>query len=385
MADLAGMRNNLNERIDWLRRAATEAPTAFAPKAALIRTYVAANQPDRALTEATALVRAMPNDARALQMLAGAQMGANQPAAAVESLQKIVAANPNSVAARVGLARAQTVANRLDDARATYAAALRLPPAPETEVALVDLIGLDVRAKRYDQALATANQLKARTKNKAGADRIIGDVQLAAGRAPQALAAYEASRRQANNAAINVAIARAQMAAGNPQAAAQTLNAYARANPKDPVGRVALADFQLQRQDWRGAIATYEAMRKDGIATADPGVLNNLAYAYGRLGDRRALQLAADAHRRAPQSPAIQDTYGLLLVQMGGDPRRGLTLLQEAAKAAPQDPNIRFNLARAYNANNMRTEARREVQLALRTPGLQDPAAARAFLAQLGG
>lgn len=385
MADLAGMRNNLNERIDWLRRAATEAPTAFAPKAALVRTYVAANQPDRALTEATALVRAMPNDARALQILAGAQMGANQPAAAVESLRKIVAANPTSVAAHVGLARALTVANRLDDARATYATALKLPPAPETEAALVDLIGLDVRARRYDQALATANQLKSRTKNKAGADRIIGDVHLAAGRAPQAIAAYEASRRQANNAAINVAIARAQMAANNPQAAAATLNTYARANPRDPVGRVALADFQLQRQDWRGAIATYEAMRKDGIATADPGVLNNLAYAYGRIGDRRALQLAADAHRRAPNAPAIQDTYGLLLVTMGGDPRRGLTLLQEASKAAPNDPNIRFNLAQAYRANNMRNEAKREVQLALRTPGLQNPDAARQLLAQLGG
>jgi putative PEP-CTERM system TPR-repeat lipoprotein len=385
MADLAGMRNNLNERIDWLRRAATESPNAFAPKAALVRTYVAANQPDRALTEATALVRAMPNDPRALQILAGAQMGANQPAAAVESLQKIVAANPNSVGAHVGLARAQTVANRLDDARTSYAAALRLPPAAETEVALVDLIGLDVRAKRFDQALANANQLKTRTRNKAGADRIIGDVQLAAGRVPQAIASYEASRRQANTAAINVAIARAQMAANNPAAAGATLAAYARANPKDATGRAALADFHLQRQDWRAAIATYEAMRKDGIATTDPGVLNNLAYAYGKIGDRRALQLAADAHRRAPASPAIQDTYGLLLVQMGGDARRGLTLLQEAAKGAPRDPNIRFNLAQAYRANNMRAEARREAELALRTPGLQNPGATRQFLAQLGG
>ena len=385
MADLAGTANNLNERIDWLRRAATEVPQAFAPKAALIRTYVAANQPDRALTEATALVRAMPNDARALQMLAGAQMAANQPAAAVESLQKIAAANPKSVAALVGLARAQVVANRLEDARASYAAALRLPPAPESEVALVDLIGLDVRARRFDQALASANQLKARTSNKAGADRIIGDIHLAAGRTPQAIAAYEASRRQANTAAINVAIAQAQMAANNPQAAAATLTAYARANPKDPAGRVALADFHLQRQDWRAAISTYEAMRADGIGASDPGLLNNLAYAYGRIGDRRALQLAADAHQRAPQVPAIQDTYGMLLIEMGGDKRRGLTLLQEAAKGSPQDPNIRLNLARAYNANNMREEARREVQLALRTPGLQNPDAARQLLAQLGG
>lgn len=385
MADLSGMRNNVNERIDWLRRAATEAPDAFEPKAALVRTYVAANQPDRALTEATALVRTRPNDARALQILAGAQMGANQPAAAIESLQKIVAANPNDPGARLGLARAQVVANRLDDARASYAAVMRLPASPLTDQAMVDLIGLDVQARRFDQALATANQLKSRTTNKAGADRVIGDIHFAAGRHAQAIAAYEASRRQANNAAINVAIARAQLAMNNPRAAQQTLAAYSSANPRDPAGRVALADFQLQRQDWRGAIATYEAMRRDGIATADPGVLNNLAYAYGRIGDRRALQLAADAHRRAPQVPAIQDTYGMLLVRMGGDPRRGLTLLQEAAKGAPNDPNIRLNLAQAYQANNMRAEARREVQTALRTPGLQNPDAARQLLAQLGG
>ncbi len=385
MADLAGLRNATDERIDWLRRAATEAPDAFGPKAALVRTYVETNQPDRALTEATALVRARPNDTQAMQVLAGAQLAASQPGAAIETLRKLVTANPSDATFRIGLARAQVLANRLDDARATYAEVLRLPASPATDAALVDLIGLDVRARRFDQALATANQLKARTSNKAAADRVIGDIHLAAGRAPQALAAYEASRRQTNSAAINMSIARAQMAMNNPQAAAATLNAYAAANPRDAAGRLALAEFQLQRQDWRAAVAAYEAMRKDGMGANDPGVLNNLAYAYGRLGDRRALPLAAEAHRRAPQVPAIQDTYGMLLVQMGGDPRRGLTLLQEAAKGAPNDPNIRLNLAQAYRANNMRAEARREAQLALRTPGLQNPDAARQLLAQLGG
>ena len=385
LAGVAASRNNLAERVDWLRRAAIAAPQAFEPRAALVQTYAAAQQPNRALTEATALARTNGRDPRALQLLAAAQLQARQPAASVATLNRLVAQQPQSKAARVLLARAQTLSNSPAQARSTLEAALRLP-GPGTEQVYVDLIALDLRARRFDDALATAARLRAATPRKLAAEKLIGDVNLAANRPAAALAVYRRVRAQSDTTQTATLVATAQFRSGDRAGALATLEEQARRNPRDPLARAALADFHLQTRNWRAAVATYEAMRRAGGAAAnDPGILNNLAWAYNQIGDRRAIALAAEAHKRAPRAAVIQDTYGLILVNTGTNPKQGLALLQQAVRATPRNPNMRFNLAQAYRANNQRAEAVREVTAALRMPGLENPARARQFLQQLGG
>jgi predicted Zn-dependent protease len=89
-------------------------------------------------------------------------------------------------------------------------------------------------------------------------------------------------------------------------------------------------------------------------------LLNHLAWVSGKLGEEAALELAEKAHRLAPQSPVINDTLGLILVERG-KVDQGLELLQEALRLAPQDPAIRLNLARGLIAAGKKQEARREL------------------------
>ena len=79
--------------------------------------------------------------------------------------------------------------------------------------------------------------------------------------------------------------------------------------------------------------------------------LNNLAFLYSQQNDPRALELAKKAYEKAPESAAILDTYGYILIKQG-QPKEGLPILEKAASLAPKANDIQFHLAEAYVAND---------------------------------
>jgi len=385
LADVAGRARALPERVDWLKRAVLVNPKDPGPRAALIATYLAQQQGGQALTEATALARDLPNNTTALQLLAGAQIANKQPSLAVATVKRIVDLAPQSPEAKLLLARAQMATGPAgyNDARATLQGAIR-QGGPGVDQAYIGLVQLELAAKNPDAALAEAEKLKSVTTQKVAADKLIGDVNMAAGRAPAALAAYQRVRAQANNGATAALVARAQSAMGQGDVALKTLADFRAANPKDLLGGVALAEQYIARKDWRAAISTYLTLRNTPAADS-PEVLNNLAFAYNEVGDPRAVAAAARANVLAPGQPTIEDTYGWVLVRSGRDAKRGLALLQDAAKAMGSDPNVHFHLGMAYKANGKNADAARELRAALASPGLDNAAAAREALASVGG
>ncbi len=386
LADVAGQAKAWPERLDWLRRAVLVNPRDPQPRAALVQTYVAAGNPGQALTEAAAIARERPTDPAALQLLAGAQAANKQNDAALATLKQLVAVAPTAPGARLLLARFQATVggpSGLSDARATLEGMAKLG-GKATEQAYVSLIQLEMSAKNPDAALAVAARLRAVTPQKVAVDKMVGDINLAAGRGPAALAAYEHVRASADNAQVAVLIARAQAAMGQRDAGMKTLQDYRAKHPKDLMASVAVADMAITRKDWRGAIDTYLSM-KNTPAAGSAAVLNNLAFAYNEIGDPRAVAAAARANQIAPGQPTIEDTYGWVLTKNGRDPKHALALLQAAAKAAPGDPNIRYHLGMAYKANGMKSEAARELKAAIATPGLDDAVPARQALAAVGG
>ena len=64
-------------------------------------------------------------------------------------------------------------------------------------------------------------------------------------------------------------------------------------------------------------------------------VLNNLAWAMAQLKDPKALEYAEKANELAPNSPAIMDTLGVLLVEKG-ETHAGVELLRKAVERAPE-------------------------------------------------
>lgn len=387
LADIAGRAKAWPERLDWLKRAVSANPRDPEPRAALIQTYILAGQPSQALTEALALTRDFPNNPAALQVLAAAQMANKQPASAIATVRRIVDLVPQSVPAKLLLARAQLAAGPAgaNDARATLEAAVRQGGAG-VDQAYISLIQLELAAKRPDAAMAAAQRLKAIVPpaQKVAADKLIGDVDMASGRYAAAIVAYKALQLKVNNAQVANLIAGAQRAMGQNDAAIKTVFDFRTAHPKDLLASVLLADAYIQRKQWRQAVDAYLSMRNTPAA-ASPAVLNNLAVAYGEIGDPRAVAAGARANQLAPNQPTIEDTYGWILVRRGVDVKRGLALLQAAAKGLPADPGVHYHVGMAYKANSMDADAAHELKAAIAMPGFAEVAAARQALASVGG
>lgn len=381
LSRLAAAQGRNEDRLNWLRRAATAQPLALGPRVALLQAYADLGQPNRLVTETRAVERDFPNNAAAMQAAGLAYLAAKRPSDAENVFERLVARQPGAAMPRLLLARAQTAQGRTAAARQTLGTALALKGQNLAPV-YGDLVALEIRAKRTPEALALAERLRGAYPRSNVGDIALGDVRLAAGQVPQAIAAYQAAKAKRFDRQAASRLAGAQLRARQPAQAIATMTAYRKANPRDARATVQLADLYMRTRQYRPALALYDGLRQQGYGN-DPLVLNNLAWAAHQLRDKRAVSFAEAALKRAPRSPAIQDTLGQILVETRSDPKRGLALLQAAAKASPRDANIRYRLARAYQANGREGDAVRELQTALRTPGLTTAPQARALLAEL--
>jgi predicted Zn-dependent protease len=100
-------------------------------------------------------------------------------------------------------------------------------------------------------------------------------------------------------------------------------------------------------------------------------VLNNLAWAYQQVKDKRALETAERAYKLNPDNAAVADTLGWILVEQGSA-TRAVELLQKAVAAAPKAPTIRYHLAQAWLKAGKKDKARDELE-GLLSAGAQFP------------
>jgi Flp pilus assembly protein TadD len=128
-------------------------------------------------------------------------------------------------------------------------------------------------------------------------------------------------------------------------------------NPKDSVVRGFLAERAIAAKDYREAITHYRTLL--ALAPNSPLVLNNLAWALHQLKDPEALDRAEAAVKLAPKAPAILDTLGVILLDLG-QTRRSVTTLKQAVELAPKSAALHLNYARALVASGDKDGARRE-------------------------
>lgn len=125
-----------------------------------------------------------------------------------------------------------------------------------------------------------------------------------------------------------------------------------------------LAEFYLTDRQTKSAIEQYQTILRQHPKYAP--ALNNLATAYQHEKDPLALEYAEKAYELAPDSPAILDTLGWILVAQGNT-TRGLPLLKKAASLAPQAAEIRYHLASGLAKSGNKPEARKELEQLLGT------------------
>jgi Flp pilus assembly protein TadD len=154
----------------------------------------------------------------------------------------------------------------------------------------------------------------------------------------------------------------AQVAAGNRKAGLDDLRGWVAKYPNSPHARTQLATALLDVGDIEGAKKEFEVVAQ--AAPKDPVLMTNLAWAYFKAGDPRALTLAEDALRLRPGDPAISNTLGWILLQQG-EVARATELLARAAKGLPNEPGVRYRYASGLAKSGNRERARVELSSAL--------------------
>lgn len=225
---------------------------------------------------------------------------------------------------------------------------------------------VELRRGTADKAEQRARGLAGAHPRSAAAQRLLGEVLLARARAGEAAQAFQAALALEDSAANALGLYRALAAAGDGARAVYTMADWSRRHPEVAEARLALAEGQLRSGNLAQARAGYEDyLRRFGD---QPGVLNNLANILMRQGDAKALVYAERACKLAPGDASANDTLGWLLLQQG-QTERALRYLREARLRAPNNPEVRYHLAAALSRSGRGSEARKELEQALRAAG----------------
>lgn len=211
-------------------------------------------------------------------------------------------------------------------------------------------VQLELRSGRPDKAVPLARALVEENPDLPVATALLAEAQAANRDFAAAAQTYQRVWESSPSAPLALAYSQARHRAGIPEPELP-LRQWLERHPRDPAIRLTLASALQQAGSAADAIREFQR----AMAELPPGhpmrgiAQNNLAMLYAQLGDSRALETARSAYQAAGNLPAVQDTYGWLLVQ-GGKAAEALPLLRSASEASPDSDEIRYHYAQALAA-----------------------------------
>lgn len=315
--------------------------------------YVAQKQPEKIQPLGEDLVKRYPNNSQAMSVLAGVQIVNNQKTLAEQTLRQLINQEKQDTNHRLVLAKLlseqpdkeKEVLELLDEASKIE---------PNNPQALVFKVAYLIKLQRYPEASELANKTETLFPKLVLGKLLKGDVFLAEKKLDKALESYQQAYKAQPNDKVLFTIADLMNAQKKSPEAIKLLDKALEKNPKNGAIHFKLATVYQQLNDNPQAEAHYKAI----LAEQPDNVLalNNLAWLYMQQNNPQATELAKSAYTKAPESAAIADTYGYILVKQGR-PVEGLAVLEKAVSLAPAANDIQFHLAEAYAANNNKNKA----------------------------
>lgn len=338
-------------------------PNRFNIGLLLLRQYLRLRQDDKALALARTLAQNNPTQPKVQSALALALLAGGDRNGAVAQARKLTETQPQSAPAwhLLGITYERADPPNFIEAVKSWDKALAVDknylPALEAKTRL------RLREQQYKEAQELARAIQTRFPNQPLGYSLEGEGYARQKEFDKAAAAYQKALAKRPDTALLLAQADAEWQAGKQQTAVETLRTWLAKNANDSAARTQLAIYLQLLPARDEAIQEYERVLdlNPNAVTA----LNNLALLYQQAGDPRALILAEQAGKLAPQSPEIIDTLGWILVQ-SNQLERGLTLLQQAASQS-SDPATHYHLAVAYAKAGRREEARQQLETALQS------------------
>ena len=163
---------------------------------------------------------------------------------------------------------------------------------------------------------------------------------------------------------------------GEKEAARQFAERAVKLNPKLSWPVDALFDIQCRSSDWDGALETLAVARKHGHIEKPAADRRRAVLLAGQAQDaedndpERAMNLALEAHKLAPNLVPAAAVAGRLLASRGSTPR-ATKVLQQAWRKSPH-PDLAVAYAYARLGDSPRDRLERVKQLAALTPNVSE-------------
>jgi putative PEP-CTERM system TPR-repeat lipoprotein len=341
--------------VELLDQAISGNPRESAPRVALISYYLNSNDPKNAARVAQDAAAALPERAEILDAAGRAYQANGDTFQALKMYENISKLQRGSAQPYLRMAEIQLAAKNKDEA-VNYLRKAR-DVQPDSIEAQRGLIMMNVDGGRIDEAVAIAREVQKQRPREAAGYLLEGDVYASQRKLPEAATAYRTGLEKTADSALAIRLY-AVLSADNAKEAERFAASWLKEHPKDSAFRLQLAETAAAKKDYATAAQQYRR-----ILDTQPNnaiMLNNLAWTEGQLKNPKAVELAENANKLAPNQPAIMDTLGVLLVDTG-DSARGLDLLKRASGMAPNVGSIRLNFAKALIKSGQKDAARKEL------------------------
>ncbi|MBU2572235.1 MAG: PEP-CTERM system TPR-repeat protein PrsT [Gammaproteobacteria bacterium] len=315
--------------------------------------YSTHDQSEKILPISREIIERYPNESGALSFLAKAQIVNGQKSLAEKTLEKLISQEKNDITHRLLLAK--LLSDNTDNEKRIFGLlneVLQLDP-KNLEAHIHKTVFL-VKLRRFDDALNAAENVEQLFPELGVGKMLKGDIYLTQNELDKALDINLKAYSIQPNDQLLLTIVRIMNRQGKANDAIALLIKELEKNPNNTVLHFSLANLYQNQKNYPKAQQHYEA-----VLSIDPDhltTLNNLAWLYSEQNNPKALELAKKAYEKSPQTPAIADTYGLILVKQG-DKKEGLAILEKTVKSFPDSPAIQFHLAKAYIANENKNQA----------------------------
>lgn len=362
LANLAQTQGNLEEATNWLELASSRNPNELEPALQLAIHYLRSEDKEKSMALSRRLLGTYPNEPRVLEILGQNQLASGDTSAALESYEKLASVLPESAPAQLQVASVHVAMDNRSAASAALRRALFIQPNfLEAQVAQVRLAVLD---ENLTEAFAISRSIQTQHDESPVGYVLEGDLLMQQDKHESAARIFEKAFSITQNPALLEKLHTAMGMAGEDKSANALLTKWLADHPDDAAARLYAAGFYLNAQQYDAAIKEYLTVLQqhpENIVS-----LNNLAWAYQQKNDPKALEYAEKAHQQFPDSPAILDTLGWILIQQG-ELERALPLLQKASVMAPDFAEIQYHFAVGLVQSGDKVKAREVLEKLLAT------------------
>ena len=345
---------------------------------AMVAWQLRKGEPTAALSAASTLVAKLPDDVEALLTYAQAQLANGDLAGAKSTLANASRRAAYDVRVLERIARAQLDAR--DAAGAAYSLDKALSDAPNDLSAMALMSTVELLQGDAAKAERWARQVISTYPKAAVGWGLLADVAASRGQTAAAIdglrRAHEIDKSEAT--LLRLFRALSTQDAGKP--AIELAQAWLKTRPASPEVRKALGDSYARAGNFAAARQSYEAVV--AARPKDAEALNNLANVLIQQKDPTAVAVAERALAQDARNAGIVDTVGWAYYN-AGDNDRALKFLRDARLRSPDNPDVRYHLAVVLAQTGRHSEAREELDAALKNARFANSQNARSLLASL--